>query len=350
VQDGLITRAQALATGLSVSAIRHALRPGGPWQRVVGGVYATFAGPLADVHRLRAALLACGERSMVTGAWACWMHGLRYGPPRDTEIDVLVPARLDRGAVAFVRPVRTVRLPQPTYWRAEAVDGDRFIPFWEVLDEMAPTAHPGRIPMAPAARAVVDTVTRPDRLPSDWRAGCAQPGGCPRCWRGESHQALALRNVRALLCEVVQRGQTDVAELRREVEAGPRRGSALARGVVAEIGAGCRSAPECELRDLMRTSSVLPEARYNQPLPGASDIIPDGCLPEARLVLEVDSKTFHGFGDAPAKTERRRARLAALGWRVLPISPTRLRKDATNVLREIEAAYLAGLRDRPRNG
>ncbi|NDL59081.1 endonuclease domain-containing protein [Phytoactinopolyspora mesophila] len=343
VQDGLLTRTQALATGMSTGAIRHALRPGGPWQRVAGGVYATFAGPLAEVHRLRAALLVCGEPSMITGSWGCWMQGLRYGPPRSPEIDVLVPAHVDRGAAAFVRPIRTTRMPDPTFWRAEAVDPDHFVPSWEVLDEMAPTTHPGRLPMAPTARIAIDTLTRTDQLPTDWRPDCAQPGGCPRCWRGESHRTSAVRNARALMCEVVQRGHADVAELRREVETGPRRGSALPRRVLAEIAAGCRSAPECELRDLMRTSSVLPEARFNQPLPGARGIFPDACLPEARLVLEVDSTSFHGFGDAPARTEQRRARLAALGWRVLPISPARLRQDPRGVLREIEFAYLAGV-------
>jgi hypothetical protein len=38
VQDGLITRAQALASGLSPAAIEHAIRLGGPWRRVLRGV------------------------------------------------------------------------------------------------------------------------------------------------------------------------------------------------------------------------------------------------------------------------------------------------------------------------
>lgn len=81
--------------------------------------------------------------------------------------------------------------------------------------------------------------------------------------------------------------------------------------------------------------------RFNQPLPGERGLVPDACWPETRLVVEIDSRSFHGFGDAPARTEERRARLATLGWRVLPISPARLRRDPRGVLREIEAAYLA---------
>ena len=30
-QDGVVSRKQALATGLSQKALRHRLRPGGPW-------------------------------------------------------------------------------------------------------------------------------------------------------------------------------------------------------------------------------------------------------------------------------------------------------------------------------
>ena len=39
---------------------------------------------------------------------------------------------------------------------------------------------------------------------------------------------------------------------------------------------------------------------------------------ERRLIVEVDSRSFDGFGDAPERTEHRRAWLTALGWVVLP--------------------------------
>jgi very-short-patch-repair endonuclease len=77
---------------------------------------------------------------------------------------------------------------------------------------------------------------------------------------------------------------------------------------------------------------------WNQPLPGADDLIPDGYIEEVRLVLEVESMEHHQFGDAPERTERRRARLASLGWRVYPVSPRRLRESPAAVLAEIEAA------------
>lgn len=117
---------------------------------------------------------------------------------------------------------------------------------------------------------------------------------------------------------------------------------------MTDVLAGCRSAPECELRDLIKTSDVLPEPRWNQPLPGLSrsaglpPIYPDACLPEARLVIEVNSVEWHRIGPTQEKTEQRHTVYAELGWRVIPVSPYRIRTEPANVLRQIERAYLMG--------
>ncbi|SDS34505.1 hypothetical protein SAMN04515669_0886 [Jiangella sp. DSM 45060] len=317
-QDGLITRSQALSAGMSIGALRHAVRAGGSWQRVVPGVYATFTGPLQDLHRLRTAELVVGADGMITGSWACRSWGLRYGPEPGEQVDVLLDRRRDRGRVGFIRVIRTSHLPEPR----RCVDEARFQelrrsgpPLELVFD--GTVSSPGVVTLAPPARAVVDTIVH-------------------------ARQPWALRDARALMCEVVQRRRSTVAELCAEVAAAPRRGGAVARRAIRDIAAGCRSAPECELRDLVLTSRLLPEPRWNRTLPGHRRIVPDACWPEARLVVEVDSRSFHGFGDAPRRTEERRARYAMLGWRVLPVSPMRLRSEPQAVLREIEAAYLAG--------
>ncbi|WP_298328823.1 hypothetical protein [Haloactinopolyspora sp.] len=340
VQDGMITRKQALAAGMTTDAVKHAIRPGGPWTPVLTGVYATFTGHLSDLQRLRAAVLYAGADAMVTGAWGCWMVGLKYGPTAGDDVDVLLTHGSGCRSAGFVRVVRTNRAPAVQWW----IDDTRLAdlraggpPLDVVLDSLAPWSRPGIIPMAPTARAVVDTLVRAERLPPEWRPSCSSPMGCPDCG---AHRVMALRNTRALMCEVVQRRIVSLTSLREHVRAAPRRGGALMREAMADIDAGCRSAPECELRDLIRRSTVLPEPRWNQRLPGARGIVPDACWPEARLVVEVDSRSWHGFGDAPQRTEERRATYAALGWRVLPVAPARIRGDAANVLREIEAAYL----------
>lgn len=185
-QDGLLTRPQALAAGMSVSAIRHAIRPGGPWQRVLPGVYATFSGPLARIHRLRAAVLHGGEQALVTGAHACRLSGLHYGPEPDDTVCVLVPAHIRCRSVGFVRVIRTLRPCRRTVW----VGDDRLnvseLDHWESIDELVPETHPAVIPVARAARAVVDTVTLAGLSAADVPSG----------WRSTDHDVL--RNVRAL--------------------------------------------------------------------------------------------------------------------------------------------------------
>ncbi|WP_053203391.1 type IV toxin-antitoxin system AbiEi family antitoxin domain-containing protein [Jiangella muralis] len=287
-QDGLVTRRQALAHGMSPQQIRHALGRGGRWQRLAAGVYATFTGPLSPRHRIQAALLYAGAGAMVTGGQACRAYGLRYAPHHD-PLTVLVPWSARPARLPFAQMRRTRSPPDPRLLAG--------------------------FPVAPPERSVLDA--------------CAG--------------ARSLRTVRALLCEAVQVGLTTPERLSAELAGGRWNGAGLARRAIEDIHAGCRSAPECELRDLVRSSLLLDEPRWNRPLPDVTGppLIPDACWPDARVVVEIDSAEWHRLGDRVEQTERRRARYAALGWVVLPVSPGRLRDEAAAVLAEIEAAVLA---------
>lgn len=267
-QDGLVTRRQAVACGMSEAAIRHALGPGGRWQRLAAGIYATFTGPLTPRHRVRAALLRGGDAAMISGGHACRAYGLRYVPAGVTLV-CLVPAEAQPTRLAFAEFRRTSAMPMP-----RSIDG---------------------VPVAPPDRAVVDTC------------------------RGRH----PLRTVRALLCEAVQTGLTTYQQLADAVGEAKWAGSGLVRLALGDLAVGCRSAPECELRDLLRTSIVLDGAVWNEPLPdaGGSRLIPDVHWRDARVVVEVDSSEWHRLGAAVERTEQRRARYAALGWIVVPISP-----------------------------
>ena len=132
-----------------------------------------------------------------------------------------------------------------------------------------------------------------------------------------------VRSVRAVLCEVVQLGLALPDELVTTLEQGHSADSALPRRALSDVLAGCRSTVECDLRDVLSVSTVLDQPVWNQPLPdaGGADLHPDACLARARLVVEVDSIEWHRLGDRVEATERRRARYAALGWTVLPVSP-----------------------------
>jgi hypothetical protein len=296
-QDGLLLRQQVLAVGMTPGAVRHRLRADGPWQLVLPGVYASFTGGLQGRQRMRAALLYGGSRSMLSGSTACRLSNMRYFPDPGGRVDLLVPLDCKVSSRGFVRVRRGSVVPLPLH-------------AW------------GGVPVAPIERAAID-------LARDLRS---------------------LRDVRALLCEAVQRGLTTPERLQRELQQGASAGSALPRRALADVLAGCRSAPECDLRDLVGRSRLLPEPGWNEPLRGTGRplLVPDACWPEAQLVVEVDSAEWHRLGTAPEATERRRARLAALGWRVIPVSPRRLREEPEVVLRQIEAAYSAGLAVAPR--
>lgn len=69
----------------------------------------------------------------------------------------------------------------------------------------------------------------------------------------------SLRDVRAVVADSVQRGWCRVAELARELDEGPSRGSARFRRVLAEVAAGVRSVAEAELRDLVKGSGLPTE-------------------------------------------------------------------------------------------
>jgi len=345
-QDGLITRAQARAIGLTDGSVRYLASERGAWQTVLPAIYATFTGPLGDLHRLRGAVLYGGVGAMLTGAVACRLYLLRYGPTH-TDIDVLVPHRRQRPNVEFVRLHRTRHLPSPRYWLATNDSGDDLDVVLRATheegDPVAGGATKKHIPLAPPSRAAMDAV-RFEHLD----VLQAYRHGIPAQLDRE-----LLQNTRALLCEVVQRRKATAADVLTELNMAPSPGNALARLAMDDILAGCRSAPECELRDLVKTSKVLPEPRWNQPLPGyrpernADRLTPDACLKEAQLVVEVDSVEWHRIGPRQEQTETRRARYAELGWLVISVSPYRIRHDPKGVLRDIERTYLRQI-GRPR--
>ncbi len=323
-----MSRTQAAAAGISRAAIRHALESQA-WQELLPGVFAAFSGPVTETHRIRAAWLYGRGRALVTGNVTCRAAGLRYVPAED-GIMLLGPTGFRRKATGFVRVRRTTRMPSAQLWTPPA---------------STPHERQRRTPisLAPTPRAVLDAALCVGLRTAQSIPRRANGTPLPRPPGVALVYGRALQDVRALVCEAVQRGKVSPAELVDELEHAPQQGSMLARRAIADAVAGCRSAPECELRDLVTSSDELPEARWNLPLPGQPNVIPDACWPEARLIVEVDSVQWHRYGDAPERTEQRRAMLASLGWTVYPVSPRRLRTEPPIVLAEIVAAYRAGL-------
>src|SRR5690606_14738462 len=88
-QAGVLTRVQALASGLTRGAILARLASG-RWQRVYRGVYATFSGPLPRRGQLWAAVLKAGTGAVLSHETAAELAGLVDQPSR--AIHLTVPA------------------------------------------------------------------------------------------------------------------------------------------------------------------------------------------------------------------------------------------------------------------
>jgi hypothetical protein len=108
-QRGVLSSAQALAIGVTAAGLRHRYRPGGPWQRLLPGVYLTSTGVPTGEQLQTAALLYAGPSSVITGP-AALRHN-RVRAPETRRVDVLVPASRQCGGTAFVAVHRTWRLP-----------------------------------------------------------------------------------------------------------------------------------------------------------------------------------------------------------------------------------------------
>jgi Transcriptional regulator, AbiEi antitoxin len=200
-QHDLISSAQAHACGLTRKALASRLRREGPWQRLLPGVYLAVNGVVTQQQREMAALLYAGPRSVITGPAAVRRHGLTSAGPN--IVDVLVPISVRRQSAGFVRLHRTARMPQ----RYFAV---------------------GQIRFARPARAVADAARSFTRFDE----------------------------VRAVVCQAVQRGKCTVHELTEELNAGPNARSALLREALAEIRDGVRSVAEADFRRLVLNSGL----------------------------------------------------------------------------------------------
>ena len=168
---------------MSDAAVRHRIRPGGPWQPLLPGVYLSRTGTPTAFQREMAALLYAGSGSVITGPAALQVH--RIKAPEAAMVDVLVPAERRRRDVAFVRLHRTTKMPKMAF-------------------------PVGEVSYVPAARAVADTVR-------------------------DLHE---LSEVRAVVADAVQRRRVQVWHLAEELAAGPARGASCFRTVLAEIGEG----------------------------------------------------------------------------------------------------------------
>jgi hypothetical protein len=285
--DGLILVRDLLALGVPSSTIAFRCRKvGGSWWRPLLGLVALARGSLTLRQRLVAALLVAGDGALVTGLAACQLYGLDRVPEHE-EVHVLLEHGTRHRSEGFLLVERTTRMPTA-----------------RVL---------GGIRCAALPRALLDGARRLTRID----------------------------DVRALLCEAVQRRLVTVTALRAEIEAGSCRGAALVRTVIVELEDGIRSAAEAWLRELVAGMEDFPAVHWNTEVrrdDGSFLACVDGLVAGVALVIELHSFAHHADLETFDATMRRQAELAAAGFVVVTVTPKELRDDPRGVERKLRAA------------
>jgi hypothetical protein len=286
--EEVITRAQAISCGLSLAEIRHRIRPGGPWQRLLGGVYLAVTGTPTQRQTEIAALRRAGPASVLTSVAALGHHGVRA--PGSQVITVLVPVGQRRGSEGFVRIWGTTRMPEFVF-------------------------TDGAIRFADAARAVADA----------------------------SRELGSFREVRAVAADAVQRRRCRLDQLTEELAQAPVRQSAWLRRALAEVADGVRSVAEADLRSLIRAAG-LPDPVFNARLYLGPELlaVADAWWPDAGVAVEVESREWHLSPEDWERTLRRSRQMSAQGIIMVHVTPHQVRTESGRVAADIRSALRAG--------
>lgn len=264
-QHWVVTRAQLLALGLTVDAIRHRVAEGRLY-RVARGVYAVGRPDLGRHGRWMAAVLSCGSGAALSHASAAALW--RIGPDDPHRIHVSIPASLTRR-----RPGLMV------HRRAE----------------LSVTTHRG-IPVTTPAATLVDL------------AATSTPA-----------------HVEAALAEADKRDLVDWEELHALVALMTRKaGIPALRALLDDGPALTDSVLERRFLALVR-SAGLPRPRTQAQL-GRHRV--DFLWPELRLVVETDGLRYHRTPGQQGKDRRRDQELTAAGYTVLRFTHRQVTREA----------------------
>src|SRR5262245_21588897 len=153
-QDGVVTRTQVLACGLTQAALEARL-VAGKWQKVFPGVYATFSGPLPRRAAMWAAVLRAGPGTVLSHESAAELVGLLDQPTDRVHLTVphcRTPARIP--GVVIHRSRRASRHPArlPPQTRVE-----------DTVIDLTQTAVRMETAISWLARAVAARLTTPER-------------------------------------------------------------------------------------------------------------------------------------------------------------------------------------------
>ena len=294
-QDGVVTRSQLVAHGVSPAAVRW--NSGRAWRVLLPHVVVLSRETPRPRQRLVAGLLWAGERSVLAGTTAAAQHGITSADPRE-RVHLLVPPPLSSRRSGFAEVRRTL------------------------LHDDAVVSR-GPIRLSSPARAAVDA----------------------------ARAAHSADTRTAILIEAVQRGLASVDDLAEWVHRLRTRDAAALRAPLEHAASGAWSLPESEVLELVAGSIVLSPAWANPRLErpdGSALTTPDVWFDDVAMAVMVHSRRYHAEGDDWDDTVEADADLVAAGVVVAGVTPHRIRSDPARVLRRLEAAYhAAAARPRP---
>src|SRR5206468_1942179 len=132
-------------------------------------------------------------------------------------------------------------------------------------------------------------------------AGGGWPGpgevcGVPRALADAARWCSDPDPVHAMVTEAVHRRLATVAQLRDELNHGPRAGGALLRRALDDLTEGTRTAQWSALHGVLAGSAVLPVIQWQPNLVGLRDRQPlprpGGWIDEVGIALEVDAREY----------------------------------------------------------
>jgi Protein of unknown function (DUF559) len=283
-QHGVVAYRQLIGLGFGRGGIRHRVQMG-RLHRLHEGVYAV-GHPLVSVHgRWMAGVLACGPGSVLSHRCAAALLGIR--PSSRFVVDVTTPcaSRQNRPGIEVHRTRR--------------------------LDPEDRGAEDG-IPITTVARTLLDL------------AEVVPPNDVVRTI--EATERLRLFDLRAVE-DVVARnpGRRGLRPLGRALEA-------------YRPTPVMRSELERRFLDLCDQGG-LPRPVVNGMVAGLEV---DAAWPGAGLVVELDSRTFHGTHEAFERDRVRDATLQVAGYRVVRLTHMRMEREPEAVLRTVQLLLGAG--------
>ncbi|HYR56794.1 MAG TPA: type IV toxin-antitoxin system AbiEi family antitoxin domain-containing protein [Myxococcaceae bacterium] len=292
-QFGLISRDQAIRTGMSERAIGRRLGAG-RWRQVLPGVYRLAGAPASCERSLKAATLWGGEGCVVSHRAAAALHGLAGFARQGVEVQS--SRRLQRSDVIAHRTCFT--------------------------SSLYPVSIKG-IPTTSVTRTLIDlagTVTR---------------------------EALE-----EALDDALRRGLTDLGRLRGVLSrsGSTRRGARVLRQLIAARD-GRREKTDSQLEDqllrLLRSRGLPPPAIHLDVSHGDERICEvDMAYPNERVAIEVHGYRFHSARSAWERDQRRENELVRAGWRVLKATSSQLDRDPDSFIDTLRALLKSGRRKR----